>query len=83
VHSGSFPFGPGRFDLIVANLEAPSLLELAGDLAARTEPSGRLLVSGLRRSAAQPVIQALQSAGLRIAWHDARDGWSLLELERT
>jgi len=82
VHAGSFPPGHAQFDLVVANLEAPILLQLANALAERIAPSGRLMVSGMLESATDAVIQALQAVGLEVAGRHTRDGWSLVELVR-
>ncbi|MGH2427649.1 MAG: 50S ribosomal protein L11 methyltransferase [Candidatus Limnocylindria bacterium] len=71
-----------RFPLVLANLVAALLVELAPLLAAHVSPGGTLLAGGIIQVRAPEVIEALQSAGLRpVARRD--DGeWVSLRLER-
>jgi ribosomal protein L11 methyltransferase len=67
----------GRFDLVVANLEAPVLLGLAPTLAKKLAPRARLVVTGLMLDRKDELLARL---GLLLA-HTQRDGeWCLLEL---
>jgi ribosomal protein L11 methyltransferase len=74
----------GAFDLVVANILANTLLELAPALAARLAPGGALLLSGLLAGQEQEVRRACQRAGLLAdPARDAADGeWRLLALRR-
>ncbi|MFM7737054.1 MAG: 50S ribosomal protein L11 methyltransferase [Alphaproteobacteria bacterium] len=71
----------GRFDLVVANLFAGLLVELAPLLRARTAPGGRLIVSGLLARQEAEVRRALVAAGFRVARRTSRATWVTLELD--
>ncbi|MDG2306405.1 MAG: 50S ribosomal protein L11 methyltransferase [Candidatus Binatia bacterium] len=68
----------GRYDLIVANLFANLLAELAPALAARLTPGGKLIVSGLLDSQEKDVRKALRGAGLRIRRRRCLSTWVTL-----
>lgn len=68
----------GRFDLVVANIGAGVLVELAPSLAARTAPAGRVVVAGLYEDRADEVAGALARAGLAPAGRSIDDGWACL-----
>ena len=70
----------GRFDVVVANILANTLVELAPAIAARLEPAGTALVSGILTPQEREVREAYAAAGLRPSpAGDRRDGeWSLL-----
>jgi ribosomal protein L11 methyltransferase len=57
----------GRFPLVLANLLAPLLIELAPALAERTGDAGTLLASGVLAEQAAAVVAALQAAGFELA----------------
>jgi ribosomal protein L11 methyltransferase len=75
---------PGTFDLVLANILANTLVELAPDLAARLAPGGALVLSGLLGPQVQDVLLAFLARGLRLApGGDRREGeWAALVLER-
>ncbi len=75
---------PGPFDLILANILANTLCELARPIAAQLAPGGVVLLSGILTPQEDEVRAAYLAAGLRrLAGGDRRDGeWSLLALER-
>jgi ribosomal protein L11 methyltransferase len=65
VRAGSLPPDPAeRFPLILANLVAAVLIELAPRLAAHLAPGGRLIASGIIEPRADEVIEAMRAAGL-------------------
>ncbi len=65
VRSGSLPPDPvERFQLILANLVAAVLIDLAPRLAAHLAPGGRLIASGIIEPRADEVIEAMRAAGL-------------------
>lgn len=68
----------GAYDLVVANLFANLLVELAPRLAARLAPGGRLIVSGLLDSQEKDVRRALRAAGLRIRHRRCLSTWVTL-----
>jgi ribosomal protein L11 methyltransferase len=75
---------PGPFDLVLANILANTLCELAPAIAAQLAPGGVVLLSGILTPQEEEVRAAYVAAGLRpLAGGDRRDGeWSLLAMER-
>jgi ribosomal protein L11 methyltransferase len=75
---------PGPFDLILANILANTLCDLAPAIAAQLAPGGVVLLSGILTPQEAEVRAAYVAAGLRpLAGGDRRDGeWSLLAMER-
>ncbi len=71
----------GRYDLVVANLFADLLVELAPRLAACLAPRGRLIVSGLLARQEGAVTRALEVQGLVVARRTSRATWVTLELD--
>jgi SAM-dependent methyltransferase len=62
--TGSLPLAvPAQFHLVVANLIAGLLIELAPELAATLWPGGRLLAGGIYRDRESEVQSAFESAG--------------------
>jgi ribosomal protein L11 methyltransferase len=53
-----------RYDIVLANIIAPVILELLDEMVLRLEPGGTLLLSGLIESSIGRVEAALQVAGL-------------------
>ncbi len=54
------------FDLVLANLYADILLEVSADLVSRTQPGGRLLLSGVPWEQSFDVRQCYQQLGCRL-----------------
>jgi ribosomal protein L11 methyltransferase len=79
------PEQPGPFDLILANILANTLCELAPAIAAQLAPGGVVLLSGILTPQEMEVRAAYVAAGLRpFPGGDRRDGeWSLLVMERS
>jgi len=72
----------GPFDLVVANILANTLVELAGRLATQVAPGGFLLLSGILRAQEDEVGRPFLEAGL-LPEGVRRDGeWSLLSFRR-
>lgn len=70
------------FDLLIANILAGPLIELAPAFSAAVETGGMLLLSGLLDTQAEAVAAAYQAQGCRLV--DAGSGeWRVLLLERT
>ena len=75
--------GGPRFDVVLANLLSPIIVELADDLVAVTEPDGHLVVSGLLSERQGPARRALTSGGdLDLIGELASDGWVSLTFRR-
>jgi ribosomal protein L11 methyltransferase len=73
---------PGPFDLVVANILASTLVELAPQLAAQVAPGGTLLLSGILVSQQGAVRRAYLAQGLLAAAGRREGEWSLLRLRR-
>jgi ribosomal protein L11 methyltransferase len=72
----------GAFDVVVANILANTLVELAPGLAPRVGPGGTLLLSGILAGQEDEVRDAYLAHGL-VAGEDRADGeWRLLVLRR-
>ena len=67
------------YDVIVANILAPVLVELAPQLSAALAPGGRLLLSGLSPAQVSKVSAAYHP--LQITWTDRLEDWQALQLE--
>lgn len=68
----------GDFDLVVANILAPALVELADELRRLTTAEGALVVSGVLAGRHDHVLAALQPMVVERA--DVRDGWAAVTL---
>jgi ribosomal protein L11 methyltransferase len=75
---------PGRFDIVVANILANTLVELAPALAAKLTAGGVVLLSGILTPQEAEVRAAYEAQGLTpFPGEDRRQGeWSLLALQR-
>ena len=74
--------GDRRFDLILANILAEPLIELAPRLARLVEPGGFVILSGLLDSERRPVRATYAASGLS-AWSAlSLNGWTILTLRR-
>ena len=89
VTRGSLPVAGGPFDLVLANLIASLLVDMAGDLAAAVRPGdgepgsgGRLLASGIFADREAEVRRALVHAGLHVLARTTETDWVALDLER-
>lgn len=65
-------------DIVVANLVAPILIDLAADLRRLTAPAGTLIVSGILADAHDHVLGAL--VPLRPVATSTSDGWAAVQL---
>jgi len=79
VRRGSVPTGEPPYQLVLANLIASLLVQLAPHLAAEMAPGARLLASGIFRDREGEVREAFASAGLTVARRWAEDDWLALE----
>jgi len=69
-----------QFDLVVANILAGPLIEMAKGLAACTK--GQLILSGLLREQIESVSQAYIAAGMTLVRSDTMDEWASLEFSK-
>jgi ribosomal protein L11 methyltransferase len=70
----------GPFDLVLANILANPLRQLAGPMARHLAPSARVILSGLLTPQATAVIAAYRARGLIPLRHLKIEGWSSLLL---
>ncbi len=64
------------FDVVLANLLAPVVIDLATDLRRVVAPSGALIISGVLRNAHDHVVEAL--APMQIVQTISKEGWAAL-----
>ena len=72
----------GSYDLLIANILAGPLVELARDFGAAVAPSGSLLLAGLLTTQERAVRRACTRAGFRLAARIVRGDWSILWLRK-
>ena len=68
----------GPYDLILANILADPLVEMAPSLFRMLAPEGTLVLSGLLTEQAERVGQAYQNLGLALRDHTEEEEWSAL-----
>lgn len=66
------------YDLIMANIFAGPLCEMANDLKKHLKPEGVAILSGLLKHQANRVISAHRMQGLRLIRHTKLGEWSIL-----
>jgi ribosomal protein L11 methyltransferase len=76
---GSVPTGAGPFDVIVANLIASLLVDLADPIGAELAPGGTLVASGIFADREAEVVRAFEARGLAVVGRTAEDDWVGLE----
>jgi ribosomal protein L11 methyltransferase len=79
---GSLPSGAGPFDLVLANLIASLLVELAPLLAGELRTGGRLLASGIFIDREAAVVESFEAAGLETVARLQEGDWVALEAVR-
>jgi ribosomal protein L11 methyltransferase len=82
VREGSIPTDEGPFDLVLANLIAGLLVELAPILAGELVPDGTLIASGIFVDREPSVREAMEAAGLRVVERLHESDWVALVLSR-
>jgi ribosomal protein L11 methyltransferase len=83
-HLGSLPPAPERepYSLVLANLVAAVVIDLAAALAAHSAPSGTLLSSGIIEGRADEVLASLSAAGFVLERRLDDGEWTSLRLRR-
>lgn len=71
------------YDLLIANILAGPLVELAPDFASSITPGGSLLLAGLLQTQEAEVRRAYQAKGLRLARRVTNGDWSILWLRKS
>ncbi len=74
---GDTPEG-GPYDLVLANVLAGPLIEVAPALAASQVPDGRIALAGILSDQTYSVIEAYQQAGYEVTVSAERESWSLV-----
>ena len=72
----------GPFDLVLANILANPLRQMATQMARHLAPSAPVILSGLLPHQAQSVIAAYRARGLVLKRHLQIEGWSSLLMQR-
>jgi ribosomal protein L11 methyltransferase len=70
----------GGWPLVVANIRAADLIEMAPMLVRRVASKGHLVLSGIANSVAVEVEQNYRRAGMKHAANDTRGGWTAIVL---
>jgi ribosomal protein L11 methyltransferase len=71
----------GTWPLVVANILAAPLIEMAPALVRRVGHHGQLVLSGIPASVEQEVADAYRHRGMHMASASSRDGWAALVLQ--
>jgi ribosomal protein L11 methyltransferase len=79
VRRGSVPTNEPPFDLVLANLIASLLVQLAEPLRRELVPGGRILASGIFRDREGDVRTAFEAVGLTLGRRWVEDDWVALE----
>ncbi len=72
----------GPYDLLIANILAGPLVELAEDFAQAITPGGQLLLAGLLKTQEAKVRRAYRARGFRLAARLVNGDWSILWLRK-
>ena len=72
----------GPFDLIVANILAGPLMEIAPDMARHLKPGGSLILSGILDRQEEAVLAAYDAADFRHVRTTHLEGWVTIHLKR-
>ena len=70
------------YDLLIANILAGPLIELAPSLCAMVEEGGTILLAGLLNEQADAVLAAYRAQGMRLAERADRGDWPTLRLRK-
>jgi ribosomal protein L11 methyltransferase len=79
---GSIPTGESPFEVVLANLVASLLVELAQVLANELAPRGTIVASGIFVDREEEVRRAFEGAGLSVSGRLAEGDWVALEGSR-
>jgi ribosomal protein L11 methyltransferase len=72
----------GPYDLLIANILAGPLIELAEDFARAVIPGGHIVLAGLLAAQEPELRAAYRRAGFRLAARLDNQGWAILWLRR-
>lgn len=74
----SFDYAKNAYDLIVANILAPTLIEMAKELVESCRKNGTIILSGILISQAEEVIKTYKKLGAELKKQDNLDHWCAL-----
>jgi ribosomal protein L11 methyltransferase len=74
--------GRAPYDLLIANILAGPLIELAPSLCAQVEDGGTIVLAGLLDEQADAVMAAYRAQGMRLAERSDRGDWPTLRLRK-
>ena len=74
------PQGTLRPDVVLANLDRQTLLQLCEPLAQYVSHSARLLLSGILIEQEQEIVAAFSKAGAMVLQRREQEGWVAVEL---
>lgn len=80
--AGSLDVVSGENDLVLANIEAGVLGELAAQFPPHVAPAGRVILSGILTDQADVVLRAFAAAGFALEARRDEDEWAALRLRR-
>ena len=80
LQTGTLEHVAGPFDLVLANIQADVLCDLAEPMSAKTTPGGRVILSGILLEQAEDVMAAYARAGLTLAGRSDEGEWAGLAL---
>lgn len=83
ISSGSLKAVHGCFDLVLANIDFKTLVELRGPLASHVCEGGRLVLSGIIRQQAEDLREMFEGEGFQVAKEKSKEQWSCLVFERS
>ena len=70
-------------EIVVANILAKPLIELAEPIAALVKPGGKLILSGILNEQAESVAEAYRAQGLLVAAPVSQEDWCRLDAEKS
>ena len=76
------PF-PGEYDLVIANIIARVLIDLAPALTRAVRPGGTLILAGIIDVKERPVLDAFDDLGLSLVRRDVREDWVALVMRKS
>jgi ribosomal protein L11 methyltransferase len=79
----SHVYEPDSYDLVVANILAPVLTDMAHNLASCIKTEGYLILSGILLAQAKAVIKSYQLYGLTMIKQSIKDDWCALIFQRS
>lgn len=69
-------------EIVVANILAKPLIELAKPIAGLVKPGGKLILSGILNEQAESVAEAYRAQGLQVAAPVSQEDWCRLDAEK-